>query len=119
MTELTRIKEGMTVLDVHGDKVGTVKFVKFGDEDPNHPGPETVTADVDTTPDNIIEEVAAVFRDGTELPETIRKRLVRYGYVRIDTGLLSADRFAILDQVVSVTNDEVHLTADGEELVKA
>lgn len=119
MAELTRIQEGMTVYDIHGDKIGTVSFVQFSDEDPDRPGPETASVVVDDTPDDIVENIAEVFSGDHNLPESLRKRLLRHGYLRIDTGILSSDRFALLDQVVSVTDDEVHLTVESTELAKA
>lgn len=118
MTELTRIREGMTVRDLHGDEIGTVKFVQFSDEDPYQPGPETVSAPAPEHRNSFMEDLADVFAGERDLPEELRKRLMRHGYIRINTGLLSADRIAIMDQVIGVTDEEVHLTADSDELVQ-
>lgn len=118
MTELTRIREGMNVRDLHGDHIGVVNFVQFSDEDPHQPGPETVSVPAPEHRNTFMEDLAGVFAGSRELPEELRKRLMRHGYIRIDTGLLSADRIAIMDQVIGVTDKEVHLTADTDELVQ-
>lgn len=41
---LQQIREGMEVYDRHGDKVGTVGYVQFSDEDLSDEEPETATA---------------------------------------------------------------------------
>lgn len=117
---MLQIHEGMTVYDRTGAAIGTVEFVRFGDEDPQQPGPETITgSQVDNTSGSwLVESVAAVFSD-EDLPDTLRDRLVRHGFVRVDAGLLASDRFVLPDQIATVSDDGVHLRVVDDELIKA
>jgi hypothetical protein len=49
----------------------------------------------------------------------MRARLLRHGFIRIDTsGLFAADRYAMPEQLASVSNDRVTLRVTREELMK-
>lgn len=117
---LTNVKEGMAVVDLAGDRVGTVRVVRFSDENPNTPEAEVATARTYEKPDSLVEDFAeALVADpADDMPETLRARLVQAGYIRIDTGLLRSDRFATADQVAGVHEDHVHLNVSIDELVK-
>ena len=53
------------------------------------------------------------------LPEVVRDRLLREGYIRIDTsGIFTADRVALPSQVDSASADELVLNVDKDELLK-
>lgn len=115
---LSSIREGMGVFDANGDRLGTVKFVKFGDENPNQPGTEAVTAAPDNTQrDSLIENIAeAVVVTGDEHPE-LEARLLRSGYIRIDRGLMRGDRFAGADDIAAVIDDRVVLKLSEDQLI--
>jgi hypothetical protein len=115
---MMQIHEGMTVYDRTGDAVGKVTFIRFGEENPAQPGPETITGSrTDTSESSLVEDIAEVF-DDHDLPETIRGRLRRYGYIQIDAGLLASDRLVFPDQVARIEQDGVHLNVTNDELIK-
>ncbi|MCL4251565.1 MAG: hypothetical protein KJ065_25670 [Anaerolineae bacterium] len=112
------VREDMDVFDVNGDKIGEVDFVRLSDEDPSTEYPETVTpGSVDDQASTFIEEIADVFTDWPRLPEEMRERLLRSGFVRIDRGLLKSDVIAMPDQITSVTEDAVYLNAAEDKLL--
>ncbi len=114
---LLNIKEGMEVVDIEGKRVGTVSYVQFGDEDPTNPTPQTVTGSEPVTrDDSLVDEVARAIVGEEEVPDTIRARLLRYGFIRIDSGFLRNDRFATADQIVRVVDGTVGLNVRGEAL---
>jgi hypothetical protein len=116
---LTYVKQGMDVYDMNNDKIGTVDYVRMGDENPNTPGTDTVTArNAPMRDDSLIEEVAEAIFDTDDFPQVLRNRMLRYGYIRIDTGLLRADCYAMGDQVMSVSDGRVDLSITADELVR-
>lgn len=116
---LSQIHENMPVYDREGNKIGTVKAVQLGDEDLARPGVETATAQTPDVPGNeLVEDLARALDFEAPVPAEIRTRFERYGYIRIDTGLLSSDRYACADQVTKVTADRVDLDAVEDDLVK-
>lgn len=118
---LTRIDEGMTVYDRDGHRIGTVRRVHLGavraQDDERGLGPATVSAG-DTSEGSLLEDFARVFAP-EPIPEPVRARLLRHGFVRIDaTGLFAADRYALPEQIASVSGDHVTLGVTREELMK-
>lgn len=118
---LEQIREGMKVYDRSQAEIGRVEVVKFSDEDPETPEPEIV----DVNPierekrQTLLDIIAALFRDDA-LPEELRERLLREGFVRVDaTGLLQPDRYVLPDQIASVSGDRVMLKVDKAELIVA
>lgn len=115
---LNRVREGMDVLDSRGKKIGTVEAVQFGDEDPTSPEVNTVTgSNLSDNSDSLVENLAAAVFGDDNIPETLRARMIRYGYIRIDRGLLSSDVYALGDQIGGVSGDEVHLNVQDDALV--
>ncbi len=119
---LIAVKEGMAVYDSNGHKVGSVRQVFMGA--PSDEAASFARVDPDTIdPEMYAEE--SVFEDGLEalrvnmdIPDTVRKRLLHHGYVRIDSsGLFRTDRFAFTEQVASVSDDGVRLSVEGDSLV--
>ena len=114
------IHEGMKVYDRTNAEIGTVEMVKFSDEDPTTPEVETagVNPIEEERDDNLVESIARVFRSD-ELPEELRERLLREGFVLIDAdGLFEADRYVLPDQIASVSGDRLVLKASKAELIK-
>ena len=114
------IHEGMKVYDRTNAEIGTVEMVKFSDEDPTTPEVETagVNPIEEERDDNLVESIARVFRSD-ELPEELRERLLREGFVLIDAdGLFEADRYVLPDQIASVSGDRLVLKASKAELLK-
>jgi hypothetical protein len=119
-TILDQIREGMTICDPAGNDIGTVDFVRLSDEDPATPGPEVVTADPlpRDTGNTLIGALADAFRTD-DIPDTLRDRLLREGFIRVDVaGLFAADRYVMPDQIASVSGDKVTLAVDKESLMR-
>jgi hypothetical protein len=117
---LTGVKEGMHVHDVNDQHVGKVRFVKLSDEGPLTTGVATATvspAEVNRD-ESLVTEVAETIvpDDADDLPVEMRERLIREGYVRIDTGFLRADRFVTPDQIQSISDDVVMLSITKDTL---
>jgi hypothetical protein len=54
------------------------------------------------------------------VPETLRERLLRQGFLRIDsTSLFAADRYVMPDQIVDVSEGRVTLRVTRDELIKS
>ena len=118
--KLTQIHEHMPVYDRTGKKIGAVKNVQFGDEDLERPGVETSAAELPSEMGgNIIGFVASVFTTGNHMPDEFRKRLQRYGYIKVDTGIVTSDRYASADQIAKVGANRVDLTVTQDELIKS
>jgi hypothetical protein len=90
-TILNQVHEGMRVCDNTGDEIGTVRQLFLGEvsEETNERGGGPATA---ATPElrgeTILDYVAKAFAD-EPLPETLRDRLLRHGFIiSIPTGCL-------------------------------
>jgi len=127
--DLTQIQKGMKVFDADGDEIGKVDFVHFGD-------PEAATTEgeeIDTDPDVLVVggvgsgsggaglggfAVAPFGRGDLDVPEPMRSQLIRTGFVQIDSkGWFTADRYAPLDAVATVSADGVRLRLDKDDLI--
>jgi hypothetical protein len=117
---MNEIREDMTVYDVNEDQVGTVKQVQFSDEQPDQPGPETESTSVPQDPreDTLVNKVAEAIFDNSQMPDEVRQRLLNEGFVRIDTGLLHADRFALPEHIARVEGEKVYLRVVNDELIR-
>ncbi|WP_460463897.1 hypothetical protein [Arthrobacter pigmenti] len=63
-------------------------------------------------------EVSEALGAGADLPEQFRERLLRLGYIKIDSkGLFKADCYAGADRLARVEDDVVHLNIDSSELI--
>lgn len=118
---LDQISEGMTVYDPQGDQIGTVKYVYLGavmeEEDERGIGAATTDA-ADMSANTLIEDFAMLFAPDP-MPETLRHRLLRHGFIRIDSaGLFASDRYAMPRQIASVSGDRVTPRVSREELMK-
>jgi hypothetical protein len=104
MNDLDGVREGMDVFDASGEKVGTVKTVKFGD-------PQATTAQGQTSgrDGNLVHAVADVLSPQAGLPEERRERLLRVGYIEVDGTGFGDHFFEASDAVKRVTEDAVHL----------
>jgi hypothetical protein len=57
--------------------------------------------------------------DPDEIPEELRERMLREGYIRLDAdGLFAADRYILPEQIASAGRDELMLNVKKSELVK-
>jgi hypothetical protein len=118
---LNQIYEGMTVYDQEGEKLGTVRRVYLGavstEDDERGFGPATTSAG-EPAGSALLEDFAQIFAPDP-IPEPMRARLLRRGFIRIDTtGLFAADRYAMPEQIASVSGDRITLRVTREELIK-
>jgi hypothetical protein len=112
------IRKGMKVFDSTRAEIGTVDWVKFGDDDPSTPEVEAAAPAADPHPETLIDSLAEVFSPD-EMPEEIRERLLQQGFVRIDAnGLFSADRYVTPDQIQGVSSEGLLLNVSKSELMK-
>ena len=119
---MTQIYEGMTVYDCDGDKIGTVRKVYLGavSESQDERGLGTATV---ATPEpeetSLIDDFFNAYSALQPVPDPVRQRLLRQGFIRINTsGLLTADRYAMPDQIEGVSGDEVSLRVSYDVLMK-
>jgi hypothetical protein len=117
---LMKIRDGMKVIDSTGEEIGTVEWVHLSDEDPDTPQAETVTGDLtdDRNRQSFVHLIADAFSTDN-LPEELRERLMRNGFIRIDaTGLFAADRYVLPEQIQAVSGDRVTLNVPRDDLIK-
>jgi hypothetical protein len=116
---LTDIEEGMDVFDTTGKQIGKVKYVRFGDEDSSDLNVESAPERHDMPTDALMETVADAFTGDNDVPEELAQKLLRYGYIRIDSGMFSGDRFATPEEIARVVDDHVQLKVNADSLIIA
>lgn len=120
-TILNQIHKDMSVCDSTGEEIGKVREVFLGavSEEAHERGRGPATVSESGGRDkSLVDYVAEIFADDP-LPEVVRERLLRHGFIRIDTsGLFASDRFALPDQIESVSDDCVRLRLMKDELIK-
>ena len=111
------VREGMTVVDSAGEKVGKVQDLKMGD-------PGATTEAGNELPDGgFLGDIAEAFSGDErepDVPGPMRAQLLRTGYIKIDSPgfLFETDRYVPADQIDSVTGDTVRLRATKDMLAK-
>ena len=120
--QLTQVYEGMSVYDQRGKKIGTVRHVYLGavteEEDERGLGPATVSSP-EKSEHSLIEDFMNAVSPHDPVPDPLRQRLLRHGFIRINTsGLFAADRYAMPDQIASVADDRITLHVMREDLMK-
>lgn len=114
--KLSAVREGMAVRDRTGAHIGTVDFVRLSDEAGDTPHP-TASAEVDRSQAPFIAAVADAFTVD-KVPEVLRQRLLRTGFLRLDAdGLFASDRYIMPEQIEAV-DDEVRLAVGKDELIR-
>ena len=120
-TILNQIHENMRVCDSIGEEIGRVREVFLGAvaDTANQRGRGPATASTPEMRDEtLVDQIAESFADAP-LPEVLRERLLREGFIRIDSnGLFASDRFALPDQIESVSDDCVQLRLAKAELIE-
>src|SRR5919202_3618514 len=119
---LERVREGMTVLDESGRRLGTVARVRMGDpqavttrgEQPPSGDPGVVVAPTaeagGPTGLGFVGPVLGGGSGGPDLPDPLRRHLLRTGFVEVDGPDLEAPaRYVPGDRVADVSDGTVHL----------
>jgi hypothetical protein len=110
---MAQVREGMRVVDAAGDELGKVEYVKIGD-------PEAATVAEDMPTDRgIVRDVIEAFRDQDEpkVPEPLRSRLMRQGFIKIDgKGWIDTDRYVAADGISRVAGDTVTLLVTKDQI---
>ena len=121
---IARVREGMSVLDAAGERIGTVDYIKLGD-------PEAVTTQGNEptraeAPDPVgvplglfaaIPLVTLGSDPEPHLREPLRSEFVRRGFLKIDgAGWFGRDYYVTPDRIASVEGDTVRLTVHKSEL---
>ena len=119
---LNQVHEGMDVCDNEGEKIGSVRKVFLGavtDEmDERGRGPATAS-NSEWRDETLVDNIAEAFSADDPLPEAVRGRLLRLGFIRIDTsGLFASDRYVLPDQIESISDDCVRLRLSKDELIE-
>jgi hypothetical protein len=120
-TPLERVRAGMVVLSETGVRLGTVKRVRMGEpqavttagETPMGEGVSVAVAPVtpggSTSLGGSVPFEAAAGEEA-DVPEPLRTRLRRVGFIELDgSDLHGADRYIPGDRIRDVTGDTVHL----------
>lgn len=124
--KLTQVREGMDVYDINEQRVGTVESVAFGSMGAASPGNTIAEATGPATGDNweapgedtFFEDIAEALYGEEELSETVRSRLLREGYIKIDSsGLFASDRFVLPEQIASISGDRIQLSVPEDDLI--
>jgi len=103
----------MPVYDAANVKIGTVREICFGSEPGTAAPPPSSSA-----PHSFIDDLARALAPD-ELPEPVRARLRRDGFIRIDvSGPFASDRYAFPDQIRDVSSDAVVLAVPDDDLVR-
>jgi hypothetical protein len=114
----------MRVYDREGKDVGQVENVYLGSvsEKADEYGQGPATADDPDLPGegSLINNIVEAFTFEDELPEVMRNRLLRQGFIRIDgPGWFASDRYVTPDKIASVSDGRVYLSVAQNELIKA
>ena len=121
ITILNEVKEGMHVYDRDDHEIGTVRqvFLSAVSHTTHERGKGPATApDPEMRDESLFDNLAEAFSADDPLPEALRGRLLREGFIRIDAaGLFASDRFATSDQIESVSDDAVRLNLTKDELI--
>jgi hypothetical protein len=122
----SQIREGMQVYDREDNEVGKVADIRFGEasEADLQQGLGPASADQPETGRRepflgyLSRGLAGTPEDEAEA-EHIRARMLRSGYIRIDTkGLFTSDRYALSEQIDSVEGERVRLNVHYDDLAR-
>jgi hypothetical protein len=119
---LSQVYAGMAVYDRIGDHIGEVEHVYLGavseEVDKQGGGPGTAPSPGESE-GSLIEDFARSAFPADEVPDPLRQRLLRLGFMRIDSkGLFAADRYVLPEQIAEVAGDRVTPRVTRDELIK-
>lgn len=114
-----QIRIGMKVLDRDRNVIGEIDDLKFPENamDPTTE-PETDGQMAGEDRSNSIMGVIAEAFGRDQLPEALRSRLLREGYVHIDAdGLFARDRYILPEQIAGLEGDGIVLNVTRDDLI--
>jgi hypothetical protein len=110
-TPIAAVRRGMSVVDIAGERVGTVELVQMGD-------PEAGTPHGRTTGGPVGEVTGAPRGAEPRVAAELASQLERVGFVKVDgRGILHRDVYVAAVQVKDVVGDVVHLGVSRTELL--
>jgi len=117
---LAQTRAGMAVYDSTDQRVGTVRQVHMGNssQEERDRGQAPATSGREGQQEGgILENLAELFVPGEALPAAFRERLVREGYLQIDSPGFADDRFATPNQIATVGEDRIVLNVASHALI--
>ena len=114
-SKLNSVQPGMHVVDAAGEDVGRIDLIRMGDSEAE------TTAGNNNTRTQPLDLIATAMghEEEPDVPEPLRSRLVRSGYLKLDGAkLLDTDRYVSMDKVRDVADDRVRLSVRRDELIK-
>ncbi len=115
---MEQIRVGASVFDRTGKEVGAVKTVQFGDDNAHTARAEAVAPPELPQQHPFLDAIAAVLAPTPTLPDPIRERIIRTGYVHVERNPVQGDAFIVADQIAGVSDSEVHLSVDEDDLIR-
>jgi hypothetical protein len=113
---MSRVQEGMRVVDAAGEEVGKVEYLQMGD-------PEAVTTEGNehrsTDLAGRVVERALPEESEPDVPDPLRTQLQRSGYLKIGGhGIGGRARYVSSEHVSAVSGDRVRLSVRKGDLAK-
>jgi hypothetical protein len=108
------VQNGMHVFDSNGRDCGEVEYVQMGD-------PEALTTrGNEASASGFVGGLAAsVAGSEPDVPQPLKDRLLRTGFVKIDgPGLTDTDRYLMADRIAGVDGNRVLLACPWEKLAE-
>jgi hypothetical protein len=124
--QIMRVKEGMKVYDVEDNEIGKVDFIRYGEASEEAldrgRGPAGTSDDALAEEEGLLGDLTLGFAGTPEddrESETIRARMLRSGYIRINTsGLFASDRYVLPENIASVDEESIKLKVHKDKLLK-
>ena len=105
------VRDHMTVRDALNIRVGVVEFVHYGVDE--YPSGLMGAAPLN---EDLVSPVALELLPRGKMDDNTREWMLRDGFLKIKTGLLSADRFAQADEIERVHDGTVYLNVRKDQL---
>jgi hypothetical protein len=115
------VHKGMNVYDRSGDHIGHVEQVYFGEDastTQDYSAGAATASDPSVVGSNLVVDVAEAIFGEDPLPETLRHRLLKEGFIQVNGSLFASDRYVLREQIASISGDDVHLNVTKDELIK-
>lgn len=112
------VRTGMVVIDADGERIGPVEYVQMGD-------PKAVTTrgegETDAPWPIALGEALADTFDEPDVPEPLRSRLLRHGFIKVDgpgPDFYDTDLYVLADAITDVAGETVKLSVRKEQMIR-